>query len=1610
MTSYTRRGDIATEPVTIHVTTTSTDSATIQVEWSIDEGDSWTLFNLASPHTWEQQGEHTIWFRIIGQSTIYKRFIHIRPQPFSLFTANPIIYVSENGDDNNSGATWVDAVKSVQVALDKASAGNQIWIAAGTYAPTKRANGSDPRTAYFRMKNGVAIYGGFAGDEETLAQRDFQNNKTILSGVLPSGGNAYHVFYHPDNLHLNETAILDGVIITAGNPNHATQNQHMHGGGMYNSGNSPTLRNVVFTANIAYRYGGGIYNYESNPALINVTFIENRAYSGGGMYNESSNPQLTDVMFNNNRVSMDGGGLYNNNSNPILIRTAFTANNATNNGGGVYNTGNSNATLTDALFKQNKAAVEGGGMYNSSSNPTLTDVVFEQNTTDWSGGGMNNSNSSPALTNVTFSGNQAFYGGGIYNIGSSPTLIDVKFNENTAYQQGGGIYNKNASNPTLTDVVFEENKATWYGGGMSNHGSSPVLTDVIFNMNQTTLGGGMYNDNSNPTLTGVNFNENRATEKSNSGGIGAGMYNSASSPSLTDVIFSENIADNGGGGIYNGGGSEPTITNVSFTANEAGTGGGMYNAANTRPTLINALFTFNLTKNSFAGSAIYSFDTTNINLMNATIYANGPAAIHGGAAHSQIVNSIIIGNANTGALTNFGGKVVNSLVDVLAGSGIHKGQLFDASGDPISLATYMPEDVFVHPAGANLHLKIGSPAIDVGDSNAHTVATDLAGKKRVQGAAIDLGVYEMQPYYTVSYDANDATEGTVPIDSGAYEENMSVTVLDNTGHLKKAGHTFTGWNTQADGKGIAYAVNTTFQMGAGNITLYAQWTTNPTYRVSYDANGATGGIVPQDLGEYEENTLVTVQENSGNLVKAGHTFIGWNTQADGKGTAYAVNTTFQMGAGNITLYAQWTTNPTYRVSYDANGATGGIVPQDLGEYEENILVTVQENSGNLVKAGHTFIGWNTQADGKGTAYAVNTTFQMGAGNVTLYAQWTANLTYRVSYDANGATGGTVPQDLGEYEENTLVTVQENSGNLVKAGYTFIGWDTQADGKGTAYAVNTTFQMGAEDVTLYAQWTANPTYRVSYDANGATGGIVPQDLGEYVENTLVTVQGNSGNLVKAGYTFIGWNTQADGKGTAYAVNTTFQIGAEDVTLYAQWTANPTYRVSYDANGATGGIVPQDLGEYEENTLVTVQGNSGNLVKAGYTFIGWNTQADGKGTAYAVNTTFQMGAEDVTLYAQWTANPTYRVSYDANGATGGIVPQDMGEYEENTLVTVQGNSGNLVKAGYTFTGWNTQADGKGTAYAVNTTFRMKAGNVRLYAQWKSNTLNEEKNPSNPPASGGGSSSNPPLDRDSNIAIPIKIFFETSGGELLEAIEINHNTRIFDLPVPIKEGFMFEGWYTDKTLTERWVGDTLVTENLTLYAKWIELAKELPTEKTFKDIENHWAKEMIEALTAQGIIQGYEDGTFRPNESVSRMHVAALLTRAFSFEPVRLASDFTDVSPAHPYYDAIKVLQQARIVDGVNGAFLPTEKMTRAQLAKILVGVLGLTPEGTTSFIDVDSAHWSAGYIAVLEREGIALGDNGEFRPNESVTRAQFVAFLSRIYTASKDVVLLDDESFE
>jgi uncharacterized repeat protein (TIGR02543 family) len=502
----------------------------------------------------------------------------------------------------------------------------------------------------------------------------------------------------------------------------------------------------------------------------------------------------------------------------------------------------------------------------------------------------------------------------------------------------------------------------------------------------------------------------------------------------------------------------------------------------------------------------------------------------------------------------------------------------------------------------------------------------------------------------VTYSGNGATGGSVPTDTTNYATGATVTVLGNTGNLvRTGGYTFIGWNTASDGSGITYRPGNTFAMGSSNVILYAKWTTDPTYTVTYNGNGATGGTAPSDPNNYEQGDTVTVLGNTGTLVKTHFTFAGWNTAADGTGTDRAPGSTFTMGTINVTLFAKWTANPTYTVTYNGNGNTGGTVPVDSSGYEQNQVVTVLGNTGSLVRTHFTFAGWNTAADGTGTTYTQGQIFLMGSANVILYAKWTANPTYTVTYDGNGSTGGSVPTDSTSYETGNIVTVLGNAGNLVKTGSTFVGWNTASNGSGTTYTQGQTFTMGSANVILYAKWTTNPTYTVTYNGNGSTGGNPPVDANNYEQGATVTVLGNTGTLVKTHFTFAGWNTAADGTGTTYTQGQTFSMGSASVTLYAIWTANPTYTVTYNGNGSTSGSVPTDSTSYETGNPVTVLGNTGNLVKTGSTFAGWNTATDGSGTSYIPGDTFAMGSANVILYAIWVAPPVSPVTFTADGVS-------------------------------------------------------------------------------------------------------------------------------------------------------------------------------------------------------------------------------------------------------------------------------------------------------------------------------------------------------------------------
>ncbi|WP_372632303.1 InlB B-repeat-containing protein [Cohnella sp.] len=541
--------------------------------------------------------------------------------------------------------------------------------------------------------------------------------------------------------------------------------------------------------------------------------------------------------------------------------------------------------------------------------------------------------------------------------------------------------------------------------------------------------------------------------------------------------------------------------------------------------------------------------------------------------------------------------------------------------------------------------------------------------------------------YSVDYAGNGHTGGSVP-PGGSAVYGATVMVQGNTGGLVRTGHSFTGWNTAANGSGANYAAGDAYTMGAGSVTFFAKWAAD-NYPVAYDGNGHTGGEVPAG-GSRDYGTVVAVSGNSGGLVKTGHTFAGWNTKADGTGTSYNEANTFTMGTEGVTLYAQWSVND-YEVSYDGNGSDGGTVPAG-GAFPYGTNVTVNGNTGSLFKTGHTFAGWNTKADGSGAGYAAQNVFPLGAEDVTLYAQWTAN-SYAVSFESNG--GSEVDDQIVVYGHPAAVPVEPT-----KAGHTFRGWHSD-ESLQTPYAFET--PIGAEDLTLYAKWTIN-SYLASFESNG--GSLVTEQsvvFGQIVPEPA--------EPVKPGHTFAGWYSD-ESMQTPYAFGT--PIGAGDLTLYAKWDIN-SYTLAYDGNGSTGGSVPA-AGVYDYNEQVTLPGNEGGLTKPGHTFADWNTAADGSGTVYAAGDSLTIGTEGVTLYAQWTVN-SYSISYDGNGSTAGSVPAG-GVYDYGTGILVPDNTGGLDKPGYTFAGWNAAADGSGTAYRPGETFPMGDGALTLYAQWLSN----------------------------------------------------------------------------------------------------------------------------------------------------------------------------------------------------------------------------------------------------------------------------------------------------
>lgn len=271
----------------------------------------------------------------------------------------------------------------------------------------------------------------------------------------------------------------------------------------------------------------------------------------------------------------------------------------------------------------------------------------------------------------------------------------------------------------------------------------------------------------------------------------------------------------------------------------------------------------------------------------------------------------------------------------------------------------------------------------------------------------------------------------------------------------------------------------------------------------------------------------------------------------------------------------------------------------------------------------------------------------------------------ITFDPNGGAGSMEPMSVNPGVNNIL-----SSNTFTREGYTFTGWNTKADGKGTGYADGATVKFDV-DTTLYAQWTQNPV--ITFDANGGEGNMGAQTVNPGVSAALL-----ANTFTRADYDFAGWNTKADGTGTAYADKTTIAVSA-NTTLYAQWTLHK-YHVRWlnwdDSVLQEGEYTCEDWAAWDDwNNENPSRPEDENYT---YVFAGRWTPYDKTKDGWGFNP-----HEDVDFTAVYNKFEKLTVTFDTNGGNGTM----------DTVKIANGYSGEyytlpecgFTRDGYVFDGW-------------------------------------------------------------------------------------------------------------------------------------------------------------------------------------------------------------------------------------------------------------------------------------------------------------------------------------
>jgi len=876
---------------------------------------------------------------------------------------------------------------------------------------------------------------------------------------------------------------------------------------------------------------------------------------------------------------------------------------------------------------------------------------------------------------------------------------------------------------------------------------------------------------------------------------------------------------------------------------------------------------------------------------------------------------------------------------------------------------------------------------------------------------------------TVMFEANGENVTGMPAVNYTYDDILEIHDFYFTGDTftlpadpTREGYIFEGWSVtvipaendadhlDADGEDDAadetlLKAGDTYTITAGGVKFTAQWK-KKTFTVKYYLPDETGAWVEKKMDTVDSVDYATYSLWTPNA-EDGYEFSGWYQKTADIGVKAKVEKLYM--AKEWKLYGKFTPIE-YTIQYVYND--GKATSTNPTTYTvESDTITLADATG--ADWGKTFLEWHDENGQKITEIPTGST---GDRVITAYWNWPVHLHY-------------LDKDNNEIESATLYVSELEPGACVlptgeKTGYDFDGWYEAKKDIGTASHKLNALSI-AKKWELYGRYTAKTdvSYTVKYLREGDNKVLAPEKV--------VTDQTFDTEVTEQAADVVGYTPDAPSK--------TMILDEYNKVLTFSYSANTyRYEIHYFLQEPDGSYMEKEVdttptGVFDTTVTITPDPNrygahySYNSVKS---VVSGVVTVDDPATILKLNVYYDLDFHTLTFdtmggstiapvkvrHGLTVAKPTDPTKDKYTFIGWYVDPEFTEEYDFATVLEAD----KTIYAKFELT--STPIGDIYVRYDVLHIKQLPDGSYDL-ANAEVEHLSAKKDTTVTAVVKDYSAThhinvNSTLSKLTDTAIrpypgpdgkPVytiltvyydldfhTLTFDTMGGSRIDPVTVRHGNAVAKPKDPVNGGYIFDGWYTDKTYRTPYNFATVLTQDTTIYAKWFLIALPGVTiKKTTPKLNtsDHFA-----------YVQGYPDGTVKPAGNITRAETAAILFRLMD-EGSRKTyystkSGFRDVATGSWYNTYVATLNNAGVItDSSNGYFRPNEAITRAELAAMLANFTE-TAGAANYFNDVSARYWAANAIAICAKLGWITGyPDGSFRPDRNVTRAELMAMINR-----------------